>query len=465
MTSKADKGVINMNIIESITNIVGAKGILLGGDVSERPNASMGMGSCPAKAIVRPQSTQELSQVMKCCHENEQTIVPMGGLTGLVNGITCSTDDIAISLERMRTIEHIDTEAGTMVVQAGAVLQSVQEAAKEAGWQYAVDFGARGSANIGGTISTNAGGNSVVRYGMTREQVLGLEAVLADGTVISSMNEMLKNNSGYDLKQLFIGSEGTLGIVTRAVLRLKPAPRAVQTAFLAMNSFDDVAKVLKRVGVDFEGKLSSFEVMWNNYYHLMVEKTGRHQAFLPTNFPYYVLLETEGSDPSREEELFTDVLGSLMEDELVADAVIAQSSKQAQELWEMRDDIEAITSTMMPGIAFDISFPIREMESYVSGIIKELGIKHPDANLVSFGHVGDGNIHMCIGPIDDKHAVETLVYQALGDINGAISAEHGIGLEKREFLSHSRSADEIALMRTIKKALDPKNILNPGKIF
>ena len=454
-----------MSIIEALTSIVGAKGILLGTDVSDRPNASMGMGSCVAKAIVRPKSTQELSQVMKCCHEQGQVVVPWGGLTGLVNGITCTSDDIAISLERMRTIERIDAEAGTMTVQAGAVLQNIQEAAKEAGWQYAIDFGARGTANIGGTISTNAGGNSVVRYGMTREQVLGLEAVLADGTVISSMNEMLKNNSGYDLKQLFIGSEGTLGIVTRAVLRLRPAPSTVQTAFLAMNTFEDVAKVLRRVGVDFEGKLSSFEVMWQNYYHLMVEKTGRHQAFLPTNYPYYVLLETEGSDQSREEALFTSVLGSLIEEGLVADAVIAQSSKQAQQLWEMRDDIEAIISTIMPGVAFDISLPIREMASYVSDLTEKIASIFPTANLVSFGHVGDGNIHLCIGPIDDKHAVETLVYQALGDINGAISAEHGIGLEKREFLSHSRSVDEIALMRTIKKALDPKNILNPGKVF
>jgi len=454
-----------MSIIEALTSIVGAKGILLGTDVSDRPNASMGMGNCVAKAIVRPISTQELSQVMKCCHEQGQVVVPWGGLTGLVNGITCTSDDIAISLERMRSIERIDAEAGTMTVQAGAVLQNVQEAAKEAGWQYAIDFGARGTANIGGTISTNAGGNSVVRYGMTREQVLGLEAVLADGTVISSMNEMLKNNSGYDLKQLFIGSEGTLGIVTRAVLRLRPAPSTVQTAFLAMNTFEDVAKVLRRVGVDFEGKLSSFEVMWQNYYHLMVEKTGRHQAFLPTNYPYYVLLETEGSDQSREEALFTSVLGSLIEQGLVADAVIAQSSKQAQQLWEMRDDIEAIISTIMPGVAFDISLPIREMASYVSDLTEKIASKFPAANLVSFGHVGDGNIHLCIGPIDDKHAVETLVYQALGDINGAISAEHGIGLEKREFLSHSRSVDEIALMRTIKKALDPKNILNPGKVF
>lgn len=454
-----------MDIIESIAQIVGTAGLLQGEDVSARPNLSWGQGSCPARAIVRPASTEELSQVMRLCHDHDQTVVAHGGLTGLVNGITCAPEDIVISLERMHAIEHIDESAGTMAVQAGAVLQNVQEAAADAGWLFAVDFGARGSANIGGMIATNAGGNSVVRYGMMREQVLGLEAVLADGTVISSMNEMLKNNSGYDLKQLFIGSEGTLGIVTRAVLRLRPAPRTVQTAFVALANFEDVAGLLRRLGTDFEGKLSAFEVMWHNHYHYMVEETGKHQAFLPTDYPYYVLLESEGADPEREEEHFMGVLGSLMEEGHVADAVIAQSGQQAAQLWEMRDDVETLMHTMSPAAVFDISLPIREMESYVIDVEKTLKEQFPDARLISFGHLGDGNIHLGVGPAHDKHAVETIVYERLGKVNGAISAEHGIGLEKREFLPHSRSDAEIELMRTLKRALDPKNLLNPGKIF
>ena len=215
------------DLLKSIEDIVGERGLLTGEDVSGRPNRSWGQGNCPARAIVRPASTAELSQVMRLCSEAGQPVVPWGGLTGLVDAITCNPEDLVLSFERMHAIEHIDSEAGTMVVQAGAVLQNVQEAAEEAGWQFAVDFGARGTAQIGGMVGTNAGGNSVVRYGMMREQVLGLEAVLADGTVISSMNEMLKNNAGYDIKHLFIGSEGTLGIVTRAVLRLRPAPATV----------------------------------------------------------------------------------------------------------------------------------------------------------------------------------------------------------------------------------------------
>ena len=226
-----------MDLIEAITRIVGPNSVLRGDDVTARPNYSWGVGSCPARAIVRPASTEELSRVMALCHEHRQTIVPWGGLSGLVNGITCAAEDIVISLERMGEIEHLDADAGTLTVQSGAILQHVQEAAADAGWLFAVDFGARGSAQIGGMIGTNAGGNSVVRYGMMREQVLGLEAVMADGTIVSSMNEMLKNNAGYDIKHLFIGSEGTLGIVTRAVLRLRPAPRTVQTAFVAPVSY------------------------------------------------------------------------------------------------------------------------------------------------------------------------------------------------------------------------------------
>ncbi len=454
-----------MTLVESITAIVGPKGIIVGDDVSARPNRSWGLGQCPARAIVRPASTEELSAVMKLCHDSGQSVVPWGGQTGLVDGFTCSAEDVVIALDRMNAIEYLDAEAGTMRVQAGAILQNVQEAAGDAGWMFAVDFGARGSAQVGGAISTNAGGNSVVRYGMMREQVLGLEAVLADGTVMTSLNEMLKNNAGYDLKHLFIGSEGTLGIVTRAVLRLRPAPASVQTAFVALDSFADVSGLLRRLGVEFEGKLSAFEVLWNSHYHFLVEELQKHQAFLPTHYPFYVLLESEGADEVREEEQFMGVLGTLMEEGHVADAVVCQSSQQAQQLWEMRDDVETLIRELHPVAVFDISLPIREMEFYIQDVEAELAIAYPDARLTSFGHLGDGNIHLGVGRAHDKHGVETIIYRRLQQANGSVSAEHGIGLEKKEFLPCSRSEVEIGLMRTLKGTLDPKNILNPGKIF
>ena len=452
-------------LVEALQAIVGERGLLTGDDVAARPNHSWGQGSSPALAIVRPASTEEVAEVLRLCNEQGRAVVPQGGLTGLVDGITCTEGDLVISLERKNAIEHIDADAGTMVVQAGAVLQTVQEAAEEAGWQFAVDFGARGSANIGGMIATNAGGNSVVRYGMMREQLLGLEAVLADGTVLSNMNEMIKNNTGYDLKHLFVGSEGTLGIVTRAVLRTRPRPRSVQTALVALHNFADVVGLLRRLGVELEGKLSAFEVMWRNFYHFMTEESGRHQAVISTTYPYYVLVESEGADAEREEEQFMAVLGALMEEGHVADAVICQSSQQAAQLWAMRDDVEALVLAVFPPAIFDISLPIREMENYVAGLESTLAADHPGTRLVSFGHLGDGNIHLGIGPVEDKHAIEKLVYERLGEVNGSVSAEHGIGLEKREFLGHSRTAAELAVMRSIKSALDPRNTLNPGKIF
>ena len=253
--------------------------------------------------------------------------------------------------------------------------------------------------------------------------------------------------------------------MTRAVLRLRPAPRTVQTAFVALACFEDVAGLLKRLGTEFEGKLSAFEVMWRNFYHYMTEESGKHQAFLPADYPYYVLLESEGADPEREEQQFMTVLGNLMEEGHIADAVIAQSGQQAAQLWEMRDDVETLVHAVHPAAIFDISLPIREMENYINELEAALAEKFPAARLISFGHLGDGNIHLGIGPAEDKHAVETMVYEILGRVNGSISAEHGIGLEKREFLPHSRSAAEIALMKSVKTALDPKNLLNPGKIF
>ena len=453
------------SLLQRIESIVGARGLITGEDVSSRPNHSWGQGNCPARAIVRPASADELSQVMRLCRQAGQSVVPWGGLTGLVDGITCAPDDIVISLERMNAVEHLDADAGTMVVQAGAVLQNVQDAAREAGWMFAIDFGARGSANIGGMMTPRRGGNSVVRYGMMREQVLGLEAVLADGTVICNMNEMLKNNTGYDLKQLIIGSEGTLGIVTRAVLRLRAQARSVQTALVALDNFADVAGLLRRLGVELDGKLSAFEVMWHNFYHFMTVELGKHQAVLPADYPYYVLVESEGADPEREQEQFMAVLGSLMEEGHVADAVICQSSQQAAQLWAMRDDVESLIVATFPPAVFDVSRPIREMEGYVDGLQATLEEQYPGTRMVSFGHLGDGNIHLGIGPVEDKQAIETLVYERLGQVNGSVSAEHGIGLEKKAYLDRSRSPQELAVMRAIKQALDPGNILNPGKIF
>lgn len=457
------------DLIQQIAAIVGPQGLITGADVQERAADFMGLTRCQAKAIVRPASTAELSEVMKLCHAAGQTVVAAGGNTGLVQGQVCTPDDLQISLERMRAVGNIDPVGRTMVVEAGCVVQTAQEAAEAQGLKFAVDWGARGSATIGGGISTNAGGNSVVRYGMMRDNVLGLEAVLADGTIISSMNVLLKNNAAYDLKQLFIGSEGTLGIVTRAVLRLHPAPLTTQTAMLACTDFAAVQKLFVEAGRQFGPGLTSFEVMWPSFYEPMIS-TGKHTPPLPGGYGCYVILEMSGTDPDGDQARFETVLGGLLEAELAVDAVIASSKGQADQIWAIRDDIPALMGFTMPSVTFDVSLPIRDMESYVRSLTETAGAALGETmKLVVFGHIGDGNLHILLGaqPFTEetKHKIEELVYVPLRALSGSVSAEHGIGLEKRDWLAISRSAEEVALMRTLKAALDPKGILNPGKVL
>jgi FAD/FMN-containing dehydrogenase len=456
-------------LIESIRELVGPSGILTGEDVSSRPDSWPPMGGCQAMAIVRPRNTGEVSAVLKLCHQHDQAVVTHGGMTGLVGGAKAGPGEVVLSLERMNRIEPVDRVNRTLTVEAGVPLQKVQESAQEAGLLFPLDLGARGSATIGGNIATNAGGNGVIRYGMMREQLLGVEAVLADGTIISSMNNVIKNNTGYDLKQLFVGSEGTLGIITRAVLRLRPQPRSQNTAFVAIDSFDKLGLFLQAMDTSLGGTLSAFEVMWNDFYSLIIGDGTKHGTPLDTSHPFYVLLESTGGDEEKDRPRFEDALQEAFDQSLVVDAVIAQSKQQRNDLWGIRDDVQGLFASLFPPIAFDISLSIQQMDDYVREVRSRLSQKWPDVKMVAFGHLGDGNIHLGIGvgsiAPEDVHAVETIVYAELGRRHGVISAEHGIGLDKRAYLGHSRSAEEIALMKTIKIAMDPKNILNPGKIL
>ena len=457
-------------LLDQIAAIVGPQGLLTGEDVSGRAADFMGLTRCQAQAIVRPASTAELSEVMKLCHAAGQVVVPAGGNTGLVQGNRCEPSDIQVSLERMRSIGEIDPVGRTMVVDAGCPVQAAQEAAEAHGLKFAVDWGARGSATIGGGISTNAGGNSVVRYGMMRDNVLGLEAVLADGTVISAMNVLLKNNAAYDLKQLFIGSEGTLGIVTRAVLKLQPAPLSTNTALLALESFEQVQNLFVHCGRRLGSALTSFEVMWASFYEPIAVNSGRHNPPLPGGHACYVIVESCGTDPERDADLFETVLGEVLEQEIAVDAVIASSKAQAAQIWAIRDDIEALFHFAMPSVTFDVSLPIRAMDAYVRDLETRARVDLGETTkLIVFGHIGDGNLHILLGaqPFtpETKHRIEELVYSGLRPIGGSVSAEHGIGLEKRAWLEVSRTPQEIALMKTLKAAMDPKGILNPGKVL
>jgi FAD/FMN-containing dehydrogenase len=452
--------------IGELTRSLGADGVLTGQDAIDHARSPWTRLGAPL-AVLRPRATAEVSDILRIAHAAGLAVVPWGGRTGLVDGAQAD-GALAVSTERMAAVEHIDAGAGVMRVQAGCPVQAACEAAEAQGLLLPLDLGSRGSATIGGAVSTNAGGNRVLRYGMMREMVLGLEAVLADGTVIGGLNPLIKNNAGYDIKQLFIGTEGTLGLVTRAILRLRPRPTSHNVAFLAVDGFDALPRILRRLERALGGRLSAFEVMWPAYYDLVTTAPARGTAPLPHGHAFYVLVEAMGGDPEADDEAFERVLADALETGELADAVIAKSDAERKALWALRDDV-AQTARDGPILAFDVSLRIEDMPAYLEAVRARLPRPgREDPRLVVFGHLGDGNLHLIASAGDRSRetvrAVERAVYDPLRVVAGSISAEHGIGLMKRDFLSWSRSPAEIALMRTLKAALDPAGILNPGKV-
>jgi FAD/FMN-containing dehydrogenase len=454
-------------LIEALHAIVGDAGLVLGEELSQRPAGFMRPDTVQARILVRPKDTAEVAAALKLCNQHKRPVVTHGGLTGLVHGADTAPADLVLSLERMRAIEEIDPLQRIAVVQAGVTLQSLQEEAERHELGFPLDLGARGSATLGGNAACNAGGNRVIRYGMTRAMVLGLEAVLADGTVISSMNRMIKNNAGYDLKHLFIGAEGTLGVITRLVLRLTEKPRSQNVALVAIGSFAALTAFLKHADRALGGTLSAFEVMWNDFYRLVTTPPAKSAPPLADSHPYYVLVESLGGDQEADNARFVAALEAAGEAGLIADAAIAQSERERAAIWALRDDVMQVLRHGRP-ITFDVSLPIAAMEDYAIEIRSALGARWPDHHCWIFGHLGDGNLHVVIRQPDGEAAraeVERIVYQPLAKIGGSVSAEHGIGLEKKPYLHLSRSQAEIALMRSLKQTMDPNNILNPGKIF
>jgi FAD/FMN-containing dehydrogenase len=471
-----------------LVEIVGAEHVLTGDDVRNRATHFWDASPLTAKALVKPLNTAQVSAVMKVCHDAGQAVVTHGGKTGLADGEKSTADDIILSLERMCNIESIDPVGKTITVQAGCVLQSVQDKAQSAGLLYGLDLGARGSCTIGGTIATNAGGLSVLRYGMTREQVLGIEAVLADGTILSSMNAMMKNNAGYDLKQLFIGSEGTLGVITRAVLRLRPNTASVNTALLAFENFDQVTDTLKYMSQQFNENLNAFEVLWNEYYSLVTNEQiqGAAKAALSSNYALYVVMETRGANPEQDESQFMLALESAMNSGLIVDAMVPQSEQDRADVWQIRENVDIVLKHQ-PAFIYDISLPIASMQSYLDDVENKLKEQWPDATMYAYGHLADSNLHVTVAPFPQNYASESaatttaiaafseteqrcyetsnkIVFEPLTALGGSVSAEHGIGLLKKPYLHYSRTPEEIATMQLLKNALDAKHILNPGKI-
>ena len=456
-------------LLPALQQLLGPRGFLPAADVDERYRVDVlgNRGEAPL-AVLRPADTHEVSAALALCHAAGMPVVTQGGRTGLALGQLPRSGELVLSTERMQAIEEVDADAGTATVQAGVVLQALQERLEPQGLMFPIDLGGRGSCTLGGNIATNAGGNRVLRYGMTRDLVLGLEVVLADGTVLDGLKPLMKNNTGPDLKHLFIGTEGTLGVVTRAALRLFPLPADRAVALCAVPDFASVKALLRQARAGLDGDLTAFEVLWSSYYDRAVTLLGRPAPIAPGH-AFHVLIEASGADAAQLAAKLERTLHGAIEQGTVADAVVAQSGAEITALWRVRD-LAIETSRMLdPIVPFDVSLPIAGMERFVAEITDATQAIDRRCDLLVFGHVADGNLHIAVHQPPDRpetfDQIEQAVYAAVGRHRGSVSAEHGIGWLKRDYLHHTRSPAEIAVARGLKAQLDPRNILNRSRIL
>jgi len=425
--------------------------------------------SLESLCLLLPKSSEEISAIVKICNDNNQEIIVHGGLTNLVGSTISNRSQVVISLERMNKIIEIDEQGKTITCESGAIIEDIINAVKDKDLLLPLNFGARGSAQIGGAVSTNAGGLRVFKYGMTRNLVMGIEAILPDGTIISSLKKLMKDNSGYDLKQLFIGSEGTLGIVTKVVLRLYRLPKTRYTSLAVTNNYQNVLDLLKIMEDKISSSLTGFELLWNETYKKMVDDKTLYNMYLPDNFKYYVFIEYMGGDFENDYNNFESVVLDCIDKGLIDDAVIGKDDKEQVNIWGIREDVAVLADEREFDQQFDISIPVALIGEVIDKISKELKDCEGVKTIYPFGHVADGNIHFIIGKDSDnddlKSKINDIIYNNTKLVDGSISAEHGIGLDKKKYLIKSRSEDEIELMRLIKKSIDPKNILNPGRVI
>jgi len=423
--------------------------------------------------ILRPGSTVEVSAICKLATEHRIALVPQGGNTGLVGGQTPHHGEVVISMRRMDRIREVDTASNTMTCEAGVILQNAQQRAADADRLFPLSLGAEGSCTIGGNLSTNAGGTAALAYGVAREMALGLEVVLADGRILNDLSKLKKDNTGYDLRNLFIGAEGTLGIITAATLKLFPKPRAVESAFVGLKSPADALKLLEISRDEAAGSLTSFELLAD----IAVDFSVRHgidvRHPLADRYPWYVLMELSSSRDDARATLEA-ILGRGMEDGIVDDAVIAANLSQRSGFWKLRDEMSAAQKPEGGSIKHDVSVPVAAVPDFIAEANAAVVKLIPGARPVPFGHLGDGNIHYNVsqpagGDTADFmarwHEVNAVVFAIVLRMGGSISAEHGIGVLKRDELPEVKDKVAIELMRSIKAMLDPLGIMNPGKVL
>ena len=460
----------NNNIISLFETILDKSSILKGEDLKSR-FYHIWKTDIPLESIclLLPKNTNQVSSILKICNNYNQEVIIHGGLTNLVGATKSSDNQVVISLEKMKNIIEIDEKGKTVTCESGVIIEDIINSVKEKELLLPLNFGARGSAQIGGAVSTNAGGLRVFKYGMTRNLVMGLEVVLPDGTIISSLKKLMKDNSGYDLKQFFIGSEGTLGIVTKVVLRLYQHPKTRYTALAVTNDYKKVLDLLKFMEDKISKNLTAFELLWNDTYKQMISDKTIYNKYLPDNYKYYVLIEFMGGDFENDYDTFEKAIMNAVDHQLVEDAVVGKDEKEQLNIWGIREDVAVLAEEKKFDQQFDISIPVAQIGEVIDKTILELKNCQGVETIFPFGHVADGNIHFIIGKDSDndelKSKINEIIYTNTELVQGSISAEHGIGLDKKKYLIKSRSKDEIELMKLIKKAIDPKNILNPGRVF
>lgn len=466
------------NFIHDLTAIVGAQGILTNPKDTQSYNTDwreIFQGN--SIAVLRPQNTQEVANIVKLCTQHNVAIIPQGGNTSLVGGATPSKqgNQIVLSLSRMNKIRNIDKIDSTITLEAGVVLEEAQKAAINAGLYLPIVISSQGSAQIGGVIATNAGGNNTLRYGNAREFVLGLEVVTADGQILHNLRRLRKDNTGYALKQIFIGSEGTLGIITAAVLHLHPFPRSTEVALCAVPDLDHALKLLHLFNNYNPAALQAFEYISQKGMDLVLKQFPELSCPLETKAPVYIVVEL--AIPAQGDglrELFETVLEKAFEEEIILDAVLAESETQRQSLWRFREEQAESQKRAGANIKNDVSVPISSIPEFIERATQACENLYPGIQVAPFGHLGDGNIHFnLVQPtngdgkdfMNKSHELMDAVCAVIYDLEGSFSAEHGIGQLKNYMMPSWRGGAELELMKKIKQSLDPKNILNPGKIF
>jgi FAD/FMN-containing dehydrogenase len=458
---------INSAHVRQLQTIMGADAVILDEDILEVYSKDWSSTAAQKPlAVIKPRSSVQVSQVMKYCNEQGINIVIQGGRTGLCGGATPKVNEVVVSLERMSQIINIDEHAMTMTVEAGATLEQVQSKAQASGLEFPLDLSARGNCTIGGNAATNAGGSRVIKYGMMRDLVLGIEAVIPNGDIVGGMNTMMKNNAGFDLKHLFIGSEGTLGIITQLVLKLVPRTDESVVVLCGAANLQNLTELLTKLKYQASHAMSAFEVMWADYFDEVIDKQKLARKPFEGSHAIYALVEFQGTDKSTLLSLTETLFGEALENGLVDDVILGQSLQDNADIWSIREAVAELLAILKPFIAFDISLPLAHMQQFVDTSKQLIASKYPNGRYFAFGHLGDGNLHLTISYPDEGklHDIENDVLQVAGKMGASISGEHGIGVIKKDFLKYSRSDNEIALMKAMKEMIDPNHILNCGRV-